>query len=287
MIFFGMNSFCYSGDDNKFDCNYSSIQSEELSFRNSLKGDNYFYGWTKSPTVSDDNVLLISDYNGKNVKIITNDELIADESSMSNHFFRKAFLEDCTIVYARYYADGTENFNGAFTKAELKEKSDAEKNELRFLAKLKSYIGKSFWINTKNYPQREIYSASGESIYELKKFEKFTVKDILTENPNGNLPDAKFYLVVITESNMTGLIPYNESYILKQSPISSKRPVKIYNAIKQEKIILGMTLNDVKLSWGEPDDINRSVGSWGVHEQWIYGAVYLYFKNGILTSFQD
>ena len=40
-------------------------------------------------------------------------------------------------------------------------------------------------------------------------------------------------------------------------------------------------------SWGQPDDINRSVGSWGVHEQWVYGDEYLYFENGKLTSWQD
>ena len=40
---------------------------------------------------------------------------------------------------------------------------------------------------------------------------------------------------------------------------------------------------------GYPNDNNRSVGSWGVHEQWVYEAqgVYLYFENGILTSYQD
>jgi hypothetical protein len=47
-----------------------------------------------------------------------------------------------------------------------------------------------------------------------------------------------------------------------------------------------MTNEQVKLSWGEPDRINRSVGSWGVSEQWVYQDRYLYFKNGILTSYQ-
>jgi hypothetical protein len=69
--------------------------------------------------------------------------------------------------------------------------------------------------------------------------------------------------------------------------------------ITAQEVVLGMTGDMVKASWGDPYDINRSVGSWGVHEQWVYGDTwwfgstlidsrrYLYFENGILTSWQD
>jgi len=42
-------------------------------------------------------------------------------------------------------------------------------------------------------------------------------------------------------------------------------------------------------SLGRPNDINKSTGSWGVHEQWVYDTkdLYLYFENGKLTSFQN
>ena len=56
------------------------------------------------------------------------------------------------------------------------------------------------------------------------------------------------------------------------------------------KIWLGMTDEMARESWGIPDDINRTVGSWGVNEQWVYGEysrTYLYFENGKLTSWQD
>ena len=58
-------------------------------------------------------------------------------------------------------------------------------------------------------------------------------------------------------------------------------------AIKEKKVFIGMTKEQVLASWRKPEDINRSVGMWGVHEQWIYGETYLYFENDILTSFQD
>lgn len=44
---------------------------------------------------------------------------------------------------------------------------------------------------------------------------------------------------------------------------------------------VGMPKDLIRVSWGEPDDINKS--SYG--EQWIYGEQYLYFKNGVMSAF--
>jgi len=57
-----------------------------------------------------------------------------------------------------------------------------------------------------------------------------------------------------------------------------------------------MTEEQVIFSWGMPKSTSRSVGSWGVHKQWIYepsfqhrrySDTYLSFENGILTSYSD
>lgn len=58
---------------------------------------------------------------------------------------------------------------------------------------------------------------------------------------------------------------------------------KIFNHL----IWLGMTDVMAKLSIGNPININRTTGSWGTREQWIYKNRYLYFENGKLTSWQD
>ena len=50
---------------------------------------------------------------------------------------------------------------------------------------------------------------------------------------------------------------------------------------------LGMTDDMARESLGRPSDINRTVGSFGVHEQWVYYNTYLYFENGILTTYQN
>ena len=56
------------------------------------------------------------------------------------------------------------------------------------------------------------------------------------------------------------------------------------------KVRIGWSKQMCRESWGEPDDINRTTGSWGTHEQWVYGDIYcdyLYFENGVLTSIQN
>lgn len=54
-----------------------------------------------------------------------------------------------------------------------------------------------------------------------------------------------------------------------------------WETILNEKVKVGFTEEMTKVSWGEPDKINRA--SYG--DQWIYGDQYLYFENGKLKSF--
>jgi len=54
-----------------------------------------------------------------------------------------------------------------------------------------------------------------------------------------------------------------------------------WQTILDEKVKVGFTEEMTKVSWGEPDEINRA--SYG--DQWVYGEQYLYFENGKLKSF--
>jgi hypothetical protein len=62
---------------------------------------------------------------------------------------------------------------------------------------------------------------------------------------------------------------------------------KTYNKLKEGYYWTGMNREMATISLGSPNDINRTVGSWGVHEQWVYDNIYLYFENGKLTSYQN
>jgi hypothetical protein len=81
-----------------------------------------------------------------------------------------------------------------------------------------------------------------------------------------------------------------KSVILKEKRL--KRLTKEYGKryakyIFDGIICLGMSKKMVIEAKGEPDKVNRSVGSWGVHEQWVYNEMYLYFENNKLKSWQD
>lgn len=77
-----------------------------------------------------------------------------------------------------------------------------------------------------------------------------------------------------------------------RAEVKAKAQAKINQLINDHQIDVGMTSDQVILSWGTPERVNRADGSWGVREQWIYqntkGEVtYLYFDNGMLASWQD
>lgn len=57
---------------------------------------------------------------------------------------------------------------------------------------------------------------------------------------------------------------------------------------RSEGVTIGMSKDDViASSWGRPESINKSIYSFGVHEQWVYGGRnYLYFEDGRLASIQ-
>ncbi|MBI4230988.1 MAG: hypothetical protein HY608_09160 [Planctomycetes bacterium] len=57
--------------------------------------------------------------------------------------------------------------------------------------------------------------------------------------------------------------------------------------IRAGEVSIGMTGNQVCASRGEPKSRNRTVGVWGVHEQWVYERLYVYIENGVVTSYQD
>ena len=77
---------------------------------------------------------------------------------------------------------------------------------------------------------------------------------------------------------------YREAYFEKWGKVVNP---DVARCIWAGKVKLGMRTDEVIASWGYPEDIHRTVGSWGVHEQWVYGRTYLYFEDGLLTSWQD
>src|SRR5687767_3343627 len=66
-------------------------------------------------------------------------------------------------------------------------------------------------------------------------------------------------------------------------------PPDIARAISQGGFVRGMSEEQVTFVLGRPERINKSTGAYGRWDQWVYGGgIYnLYFKNGILDSWQS
>ncbi len=58
------------------------------------------------------------------------------------------------------------------------------------------------------------------------------------------------------------------------------------DAIMKQEIFRGMSESALVESWGKPQEINSSVGSWGTHKQYVYWGDYVYVENGIVESWQ-
>jgi hypothetical protein len=64
-------------------------------------------------------------------------------------------------------------------------------------------------------------------------------------------------------------------------------PASITKAVIARQIKFGMSREQVRMSWGDPEDIHRTVIPGHVSEQWIYGRQYVYFTNGTVSGWQD
>lgn len=124
----------------------------------------------------------------------------------------------------------------------------------------------------------------GDTVLVLDWFERPYFK-VLYQGQFGYV--SYMYLV---KNNITSSIidNYNQEHP-KVSPLTKKYGFEIASRIKQKQIWIGMTDDMAKESIGKPTSVNRTVSVWGVQEQWIYRGrhLYLYFDDGVLTSYQD
>jgi Phosphoglycerate kinase len=75
-------------------------------------------------------------------------------------------------------------------------------------------------------------------------------------------------------------IPDGAPFLGEDPRKSRKWPAHIWNLIENSQIIPGMTAEEVKMSWGEPDKITPTATG----ESWLYTAGTLTFKKGTLTG---
>lgn len=156
-----------------------------------------------------------------------------------------------------------------------------------------TYKGKTIWFRNTSL---STYDQDRDSLGTLnlsKLYMPLKVIDVVV-GWNTILP---IRLVLKTKSGEEGYLDFSinnfeEKVIAK---FFTRDPRTVYNwsanawaHIEGGEVWVGMTKAQAQLAWGEPDSVNRTTTRRGVLEQWVYGSrSYLYFADGVLTSYQN
>lgn len=201
----------------------------------------------------------------KSRTIVIQDSIRLIESQITNEKFASLSTNEVVCITK----------NGV--QARLRDIPSTTGNEVTIIPKNKSievleYMGDSYWKVRYNkfigYLNEVFLSQTEEMKYAIKKFE---------ENKN------------ISDKNEMERI---NQLSLKHDKAELERLKAQYgnedaNRILRHSIWIGMTDDMATKSIGTPKAVNKSVGSWGIHEQWVYEKKFLYFENGKLTSWQE
>jgi len=249
-------------------CDYAKITGEEVTFRTIFpEGEKYGYiMWGKKTEPGQ--VLDYKQYVGRKGKLQS--EII--KGSLRFDEYKKVILENCEVVY------------GYLVKGELVGNSIYSIDDERRAKKL---IGQKIWINQNAVLKSiKLVTLDRAVSYRLFHIEPLTVMGLhypMIGHASGSGP---FYLKLRNSESKEGYVPFNPKYLFFSYPIPKDTSPELVKVIRQQQIVLGMTAAQIALSWGTPERVNKSVGSWGVREQWVYDNQYVYITNGEVTSYQ-
>jgi len=195
--------------------------------------------------------------------------------------YQMATLENCEEIYI-----SSNSYGQSRTLDEL-QKSGIDFTDT--LNESDSLIGKTIWINNNNIYRNLKLATDNQNIsYPLQHLEEVVIVGTKADNIDNILGEGPFCIIVKKNSGETGYLKYNDIYFYKENPLDPTWTNEMVNKIKQRSVVIGMTNKQVFISWGKPDDIHKTVDSWGKHEQWVYsGGQNLYFKNGKLIYWKE
>lgn len=225
----------------------------------------YAYKLSEKPKFSLDN-LSYEKFHGKRGKVI---DIVSDGSgSVMTGYFWQIEIEG-EKYYARWIPVVPDYLESSYFLGDLD-----------LATKL---TGKKIWVVKQKLitPEKEIQVRVGH-------LDEVEVIGIDTKSYGHGFDGASpFWFRIKTADGKEGLVPYDKRFFFIEDPIKQSWNPAIIEAIRSRNIKLGMTPEQVRLSWGNPERINRTVAANTVLEQWIYGRQYLYIENGKVRSFQD
>lgn len=163
------------------------------------------------------------------------------------------------------------------------------------------WLGNTVWYAHKFGP--EVYDATTDQVarIELPKFTPVKIIDIVA----GWHEYAPVRFVLRTPDGRTAFSDLNPS---GSGAWSSMRPLvafetffretdprmdhdwsdRVWDAIAARSVFIGMTAEQARMSWGEPEDVNRTVIEGESKEQWVYAhGGYVYLSNGVVSAIQN
>ena len=285
------------------DCNYENMTGKEFVIRSE-----YFTNdWTYKPIAAwGSRIPRIRNgrhYVGMKGKLHHNRVYISGKGVQGSLNYQMATLENCEEIYISSTSYGKSRTLDELQKSgidftdtlnESDSLIDKTINESDFpigktVNESDSLVGKTIWINNNNsYRNLKLATDNQNISYPLQHLEEVVIVGTKADNIDSILGEGPFCIIVKKNSGETGYLKYNDSYFYKENPLDPTWTNEMVKKIKQRSVVIGMTNKQVVISWGKPDDIHKTVDSWGTHEKWEYsGEQYLYFKNGKLFSWKD
>jgi hypothetical protein len=129
-----------------------------------------------------------------------------------------------------------------------------------------------FSINSFAQITEEEYGSKMELLTLQKKELKIEIESLKTD-----IDSLQNLIPQLEQDNITC---YRELYILKYGE-------EIGNSVAYKRIWKGMTDEMVQDGWGEPDRTEKNIEAWGVFTRWIYGNIIFFFRDGILTDWEE
>ena len=210
-------------------------------------------------------------------KIVINGEILTQNKSAKQSFANSLMFFALNIPSKNIFKKIDENQQTFLIRTNIPSKSKFAKDGSRYEFSI-SVMATDRAIVYKIYNIRYIKQTG----LLLNKIKEKDFEEIFSSNKSIQTSNS-----IIKEEFNNGINRLlNDMY--QKCPNESHPIITHWEQIKSETVKKGMTSDECILSWGKPTDKNRTIGSWGVDEQWIYpNDNYLYFENGILTTIQN
>ena len=164
------------------------------------------------------------------------------------------------------------------------------------------WLGKTLYLNTKTAAELEAYDAARDEStpVHVKKFSAVTVTAIVAGY--SSLSPVRFILrtsdgvegyldVNVSNTNpgaTSSLFRVEDKFLTEDPHAAHNWPKRVWDAIEESSVFKGMTTEQARMSWGEPNVIGNSTSTAGREESWSYSSgSRLTFTNGLLTTVQN